>query len=221
MARALIVAGGWDIHAPLQGAERFRGWLEPEGFDVELATSLDALEADRLRDVQLIVVHWTMGELGDNEARALADAVERGAGLAGVHGGLCDAFREQTWYQLLTGGQFVEHALNEDESPLTYGVQIVDRDHPITAGLEDFEVTSAEQYYLHVDPANHVLATTRFDPAPWPSAANGPVDMPLAWTRRWGAGRIFYCSVGHVPAELEAEPIATLCRRGFAWAGGA
>lgn len=213
MRRALIVTGGWEGHLPGDAAEIFRGWLEAEGFAVEPETSLDALDG-RLAGVDLVVLNWTMGRIEEQQLDALLAAVEGGSGLAGVHGGLCDAFREATRYQLLTGGQFVAHPGNDGTR---YRVRIADRDHPITAGLPDFEVVS-EQYYLHVDPANHVLATTLFPVAPGPHTANGELEMPVAWTRRWGAGRVFYCAIGHDPSLLAVEPTATLCRRGFVWA---
>ena len=90
---------------------------------------------------------------------------------------------------------------------VTYDVNIVDNDHPVTKGLKDFTVTS-EQYYMHVDPAIHVLATTNFD----------DVVMPVAWTKMYGKGRVFYCSVGH-NAEATREPEALeLIMRGMVWA---
>jgi len=99
---------------------------------------------------------------------------------------------------------------------VSYQVQIKDREHPIMAGLNDFSLTT-EQYYMHVDPANKVLATTRFPTADGPHVANGPVDMPVIWTKLFGRGRIFYCSIGHSPKDVSAEPVLTLMRRGFLW----
>jgi len=68
-------------------------------------------------------------------------------GMAGWHGGMCDAFRNNTTYQWMTGGQWVAHP----GGCVTYEVNIINRDDPITRGVPDFKITS-EQYYLHVDP---------------------------------------------------------------------
>ena len=56
-------------------------------------------------------------------------------------------------------------------------------------GITDFDYPS-EQYYMHVDPANEVLATTTFsgEHAPWIEG----VVMPVVWKRRYGEGRVFY-----------------------------
>jgi type 1 glutamine amidotransferase len=85
----------------------------------------------------------------------------------------------------------------------------------VTAGINDLAVTS-EQYYMHVDPSNHVLATTTFHPetAPWLDG----VIMPVVWTRRWGAGRVFYSSVGHSLGDLDVPEVPEIQRRGMLWA---
>jgi type 1 glutamine amidotransferase len=132
-------------------------------------------------------------------------------GLAGFHGGLCDAFRNSPEYQFITGGQWVAHP----GGIIDYRVEIERRDDPVVRGLDDFDYRS-EQYYLHVDPANEVLATTRFsgEHAPWIDG----VVMPVAWKRRHGQGRVFYSSLGHVAAEFQHPSMRTLFERGMLWA---
>jgi type 1 glutamine amidotransferase len=184
--------------------------LRDEGFDVAISDTLYVLE-NGLGDYSLFVPIWSMGAITEPQLRGLLDAVAGGVGLAGFHGGAGDAFRAATDFQFMVGGQFVAHP----DGIKDYDVTIVDRESPITAGLADFRVHS-EQYYMHVDPSNHVLATTVFHPAtaPW---AEGVV-MPVAWTRRWGAGAVFYCSIGHAVSELDVPEVAALQRRGMLWA---
>jgi len=212
MSDALIVWGGWDGHRPQAFAERCARMLEDAGLTVETSGSLDALSSG-LGGLRLIVPIWTMGTIAADPLAALLDAVSGGVGLAGFHGGMGDAFREATDFQFMVGGQFVAHP----DGIKDYEVRIAGHDSPITAGLGDFRVRS-EQYYMHVDPSNHVLATTVFEPetAPWVS---GTV-MPVAWTRRWGDGRVFYSSLGHAPEELDVPEARELLRRGMLWAAG-
>ena len=210
--RALIVWGGWEGHEPREFADHYATVLRDEGFEVDVSGSLDALvDADALGRLRLIVPIWTMGEIGPDPLRGLLDAVAGGVGLAGFHGGMGDAFRAATDFQWMVGGQFVAHPDNVKD----YDVTIVDRESPITRGLADFAVTS-EQYYMHVDPSNEVLATTTFHPssAPW---AEGVV-MPVVWTRRWGAGHVFYSSLGHSTTELAVPEVGEIQRRGMLWA---
>ena len=210
--RALIVWGGWDGHSPQACADLFAEVLRAEGFGVDVRDSLDALADAASYD--LLVPHWTMGSLSPELTTAVVAAVsEQGVGLAGCHGGLCDAFRDNTDWQFMTGGQFVAHPGNI----VSYRVHLMQGASPIIEGFADFDVKT-EQYYLHVDPANRVLATTSFPIVDGPHAANGSVEMPVCWTRRFGKGRVFYHSLGHDVATLRAEPTLTLTRRGFTWA---
>ena len=217
MAGALIVQGGWAGHQPDLVADIFRQMLESDGFDVKVADTLDVLVEEDLTRLALIVPVWTMGTITKEQLHAVSTAVEAGVGLAGCHGGMCDSFRSATHWQFMTGGQWVAHPGGSD---VVYTVHILPGDDPLTTGIGDFSVHS-EQYYLHVDPAVRVLATTRFPTADGPHAANGPVDMPVIWTKLWGRGRVYYNSLGHHADVVDAEPNRTLMRRGLLWAAGA
>lgn len=214
---ALIVWGGWDGHEPEKVADLFATLLRGEEFDVEVSDTLDSfLDGERLKSLHLIVPVWTMGQISAEQCGGVLAAVESGVGLAGCHGGMCDSFRESTDWQFMTGGQWVAHPGNDG---VEYLVEIR-RDvlHPITEGIGDFTVKS-EQYYMHVDPAVQVLATTTF-PTPGadgPHSPNGSVLMPVIWTKRWGEGRVFYTSLGHQRDVLERAPVPELLRRGLLW----
>lgn len=215
MKKAWIIRGGWPGHDPVTTTDRFAAMLRKQAFDVSVFDTLDVLgDIDALMQVDLLVVSWTMGEIDSAYTENVSKAVAAGMGLAGCHGGLCDAFRGDTLWQYMTGGQWVAHPGNDG---VTYAVHIT-ADDPITAGIADFTVTS-EQYYLHVDPAIRVLATTKFPSVCDEAAVNGPVDMPVAWTKKWGGGRVFYLSLGHDDQVFAQSPEACLLmERGMCWA---
>lgn len=215
--KALIVWGGWEGHQPREVAEIFREILVKEDFDVEVSDSLDAfLEVEKLQQLKLIVPVWTMGKITQEQLQPVMAAVEAGVGIAGCHGGMCDSFRETTEWQFMTGGQWVAHPGNDG---VKYRVKMGPTKSAITADIADFDVSS-EQYYMHVDPAVKVLATTRFPMADGPHAGNGPVDMPVVWTKTFGKGRVFYNSLGHQANIISMPPVMELMRRGFIWAAG-
>ena len=212
MKTALIFYGGWAGHQPAETTELFTRILEGDGFAVRATDSLDdLLSVDDLMANDLIIPNWTMGQMSGPQARALSTAISRGCGLGGWHGGMGDAFRENTHFQFITGGQFVSHPGGIKK----YAVHLADRQHPITEGLNDFEMES-EQYYLHTDPANTVLATTTFDDADTHWIA-GTV-MPVVWTKKWGDGKVFYCSLGHVVGDFDVPECREIVRRGLNWA---
>ena len=212
--KALIVYGGWDGHEPKQVSDIFKKILTEENFDVEMSDTLDAYaDVDKLKSLDLIVPHWTMGEIEQKYVDNISDAVISGVGLAGCHGGMCDSFRKNVDWQFMTGGNWVAHPGNDG---VDYMVNIKHSSSPLLEGIQDFKVTS-EQYYLHVDPAVEVLATTRFPVIDGPHALNKAVDMPVVWTKRWGLGRVFYNSLGHVANIVAMPEVSEMMRRGFLW----
>lgn len=216
--KALIVWGGWDGHEPDKVASLFADILTSEGFTVEVTNDMERFaQVLEIEDLKLIVPVITMSKITSEQREAVTTAVgERGVALAGCHGGMCDAFREDTEWQFMTGGQWVSHPGNDG---VAYWVNI-DRENPhqITDGLEDFEVKS-EQYYLHTDPGNNVLATCDFPTAGVDGPhTNNPCKMPVIWTKWHGKGKVFYNSLGHSRAVLEEAAPRELMRRGFLWA---
>ncbi len=215
MPSALFVWGGWDGHEPQQCRDIFVPFLGDHGYAVTVSDTLDAyLDHERMHAYDLIVQIMTMSSISREQEAGLLAAIRSGVGFAGWHGGMADAFRMNTEYQFMVGGQWVAHPGNI----IDYTVQIRDHDHPITAGLADFAMHS-EQYYMHVDPGNAVLATTTFgaEHCDWIA---GTV-MPVTWTRMWGAGRVAYSSVGHVARDFDVLEARTMVQRGMLWASRA
>ncbi|MDW7656473.1 MAG: ThuA domain-containing protein [Bacillota bacterium] len=217
MRKALIVQGGWQGHEPVQVSEIFARVLREEGFEVTVSDTLDSLlDLEYLNGLHLLVPAWTMGTITKEQNKNASLAVASGVGLAGCHGGMCDSFRENTEWQFMTGGQWVAHPGN-DGTP--YMVNIRSSSNPITQDLTDFALKS-EQYYVHVDPAAEVLASTIF---PNPAAlgfhsSNPQAAVPVVWTKTWGHGRVFYNSLGHHADIFDAYEPLELMRRGFLWA---
>ena len=214
MKSALVTWGGWDGHQPEVVAQLFAEWLREDGFDVDVSDRLSCFDdADALTRLDLIVPVWTMSEIGKEQAENVAAAVASGVGLAGCHGGMCDAFRQNVTWQFMTGAQWVAHPGNDG---VDYMVQITSH-HEVVSGVSDFMVCS-EQYYLHVDPAVKVHAVTDFPVVDGPHSPNGPVKMPVVFTKFWGKGRVYYNALGHQANVIDRGPAAKLLRQGLNWA---
>lgn len=212
MKQALFVWGGWEGHEPKQCVDIFAPLLIEAGFKVDIANTLDAyLDQEKMAQYNVISQVYTMSTIGDEQLRGLLKAIHNGTGFAGWHGGMADAFRNSTDYQFMVGGQWVAHPGNI----IDYTVQITNHEDPIMAGLADFKMHS-EQYYMHVDPSNEVLATTTFD-GKYCEWIDGVV-MPVVWKRRWGQGKVFYSSLGHVAADFAVPEALEIMRRGLLWA---
>ncbi|MCB0106110.1 MAG: ThuA domain-containing protein [Caldilineaceae bacterium] len=207
-----MVWGGWDGHEPKLCVDVFAPMLRERGFDVTISDTLDSyLNQELMQALDLVVPIWTMGTITKEQEKGLLDAIASGVGIAGHHGGMGDSFRNNVDYQWMVGGQWVAHPGNV----IDYEVNIINHDDPITAGLDDFAMHS-EQYYMHVDPSNEVLATTTFSGqyAEW---VTGTV-MPVVWKRRWGKGRVFYSSLGHKAHDFNVPQAKEIQIRGMMWA---
>jgi type 1 glutamine amidotransferase len=208
---ALIVWGGWEGHTPEQSARFVGGLLEAHGFAVTIEGTTEAFADAELGRYDLIIPAITMSRIEREELTNLLAAVRAGSGLAGFHGLMCDTFRNEPDYQFMTGGQWVAHPGNI----IDYNVNISAPDDPIMTGIGDFPYRS-EQYYMHFDPSVEVLATTTFSGDVF-EEINGVV-MPVVWKRRYGKGRVFYSSLGHVAEEFQVPQMRTIFERGALWA---
>lgn len=211
MKKALFVCGGWNGHQPERIVQIFADELQSRGLIPEVVTTLDPLaDLERLRTYSLVFPCWTMGQLSDEQEKGLCAAVRGGVGLAGVHGGMGDAFRGRIDYEWMVGGHFVGHPHDGD-----YRVRVADWASPITAGLPADFAYRSEQYYLLTDPGVSVLADTRY------VHEGREITMPVAWIKTWGTGRVFYNALGHHPDEFTQFPAARrLTVQGALWAAG-
>ena len=211
MKKALVFRGGWEGHDPVESSDIVAAELQKRQMMVDIFDDQECLLKRDLTAYDVIIPVWTMGDISNEAEKALLAAVAGGVGIGGWHGGMCDAFRNHTDYQFMTGGQWVAHP----GGVIDYQVNIIS-DDPIVSGIRDFAVRS-EQYYMHVDPGNEVLATTRFngDICPW---IDGTV-MPVVWKRKYGQGKVFFCSLGHQGEEFKTCPqLLEIVVRGILWA---
>jgi uncharacterized protein len=209
MKRALLFYGGWEGHAPEAVSRRLQKELAGHGIETDLHGDLACLDDPaQLGGYDVFIPNWTMGALDEKRTKNLVEAVHAGAGLAGIHGGAGDAFRGNLDYEWMVGGHFVGHPHVGD-----YTVRLTTRISPITEGAPLEFPYRSEQYYLLVDPANEVLAESIY------SHEGRRAVMPVAWTKSWGKGRVFYSALGHEPKEFDACPAAfQIALRGILWA---
>ena len=225
--QALVVRGGWEGHQPVKATELFIPFLRRSGYAVRVEESTGVYaDADAMAATDLIVQCVTMSQIGAGELAGLRAAVEAGTGFTGWHGGIADSFRASSDYLHLVGGQFATHPSKEPAQcghgasdnflPYTVNITALGREHPITAGVDDFPLTT-EQYWVLHDDLIDVLATTTHPTRPW-HPWHRPVTCPAVWTRRWGAGRIVVTTPGHSLDVLENPNVRAIIERGMLWA---
>lgn len=201
--KTLVFAGGQIHDYKKCGKKAFEILSECEELELTMVEDdLSALVSPNLDSYDLIVFYYTVGEISDAQKNGLLNWVASGKGYVGIHSA-ADSFRGCPEYRAMVGGHFVTHPHYRD-----YQVSVVDSEHPITEGLDEFVVRD-EQYITDYDPRVNVLCS-----ALWKGKA-----MPVAWTKSWGKGRVFYLALGHNAESCEDENFAILLKRGAIWAG--
>jgi uncharacterized protein len=225
---ALIVRGGWDGHMPVETTDFFVPFLEEHGFAVRVEESNEVYaDADVMAATDLVVQVVTMSTIEKEPLAGLIAAVRAGTGMVGWHGGIADSYRNSADYLQLIGGQFAHHASVNPPEQATgeqsdnyehYTVELTElgRRHPVTEGVDDFELTT-EQYWVLSDEYNEVLATTTQAKRDW-DAWSRPVTFPAVWTRQWGEGRIVVSTPGHRLEIVQHPSVRRIIENGILWA---
>lgn len=226
--QALVVRGGWDGHQPVATTDEFIPHLEANGFSVRVEEGSTKVYADAeyMAGVDLVLQCMTMTTIEKDELAGLMSAVENGTGMAGWHGGIADSYRNSSDYLHFIGGQFACHpgkhpdelTGEQPDNYVPYRVNMLPAaaEHPITAGIDDFDLVT-EQYWVLSDDYLDVLATTTQAVREW-DQWNRPVTSPAIWTRQWGQGRMFVCTPGHNVDVVRDPNVKTIIERGLLWA---
>ena len=174
-------------------------------FEVTLTEKLEDLNAENLKGYQLVLIHSTSIEFTSPEQeKALCDFVRAGGAWAGFHSAT-DSFKKSDAYWEMVGGRFAGHAGGK------FTVYIIDKEHPITKGLEDFEIQ--DETYAH---AYHKFACLR-------SLVRMNTEkerQSMAWVQDYGKGRVFYTGLGHGNEAWTNPAFQRLLVRGMYWAVG-
>ena len=227
MKKALVVRGGWDGHQPIETTNVFIPYLQSHGYEVRIEESPKVYtETEYMKTVDLIQQTNTMSTIEREEFSGLQQAIINGTGYAGWHGGIADSYRNSSDYLHMMGGQFANHPgkdpsecigeQSDNYVPYTVNMTALGKDHEITKGIGDFEITSEQYWVLHDDYLD-VLATTTQKVRPW-DPWNREVTSPAIWTRKWGKGKIFVITCGHNLEVVLNHNVRTIIERGLLWA---
>ncbi len=187
--------------------------LEDKRLTVDIVEDPGFLASEKIDQYDAIVLHfmnWEKPDPGEKARVNLRRFVENGKGLMLVHFA-CGAFQGWSEFEHLAGRVYDPNKRGHDP----YGrftVKIVDRKHPVTSGLSDFETVDELYTCLAGDNPVEVIAS-----------AVSKVDQkvyPMAFVLNCGRGRVFHSVLGHDPQAIANRHVAELFRRGCAWAAG-
>ena len=202
--RVFMLQGGghdWKHHLPMLAEI-----LEKTGdFTVALSEDMNELKAENIKKYDVVLFYGSGLNFSDpSQEQGLCEFVRGGGGFTGVHSAT-DAFKKSDAYWEMLGGRFAGHGHG------TYTVHVHDKGHPITAPLEDFEIT--DETYRHNYHKNlRMRSLTCMD--------RGDERQSMAWVRDYGKGRMFYTANGHGREAWTNPHWQRLVVRGTYWAAG-
>jgi len=167
-------------------------------FEVTLSEDFNDFTAERIKKYDLAMYTGSGTNFTDAaQEKGLCDFVRSGGAYVGIHSAT-DAFKKSDVYWEMVGGRFAGHGGGK------FKVTIHDRDHPVTAGLEDFEIQ--DETYSHHYHKNVCM--------------RGNERQSMGWVQDYGKGRMFYTSLGHGRAAWANPHFQRLVVRGAYWAAG-
>jgi uncharacterized protein len=188
-------------------------------FDVTATEDVSVFTAENLRRFGA-VMFFTTGELpmSDLQKQALMDFVRGGGGFLGVHSAT-DTFYEWPDYGKLIGGYFDQHPWHQ-----TVRIDVADKSDPLVASIGPSLTLFDEIYQIRDFDAGGSHVLLRLDPASVDLTRENvhrhPYGWPLAWTRSYGSGRVFYSALGHEEGVWRDARYETLLHNAVLWATG-
>jgi hypothetical protein len=188
--------------------------LEESGFVPHLTVDPRALSAAALAKVRLLVILrdgyvWPQGPekphavwMTREQEEAVVAFVEAGGAFLALHNAT-GLYTEGGPYLKLLGGTYNGHGPLE-----RFRVRVLDREHPITRGVEEYEV--ADEQHTPVPDAGSVRIVLESLSAEGVKAAAG-------WAREAGKGRVAYLAIGHTREALGHAQFERLVRNAARW----
>ena len=183
--------------------EIMRSFLEKAGFEIKIIEDRNQL-LQNINDYNVFLDYTHGGKLTDDQTDSAIKFVEGGKALVGVHSAAVD--KGSLKYDKLLGGKYSGHS-DEGKSK----VRIINSDHPITAGMKDFEIVD-EIYKLDYEPNTFRVLIE--------GEVQGVV-YPICWVKEYGKGKVTFLSLGHGEQAFKNENFQELVIRMVKWTTGA
>ena len=212
--RALVVVGGDDTHHDLLGAADALTRIGARaGFATAPAVGMQRFVQPRpeTADADVFVLYDSGAAFPAAHQEALARAVAAGKGLVALHMSnvMSDPEGADRAYFDLLGNHYLSHGPGHHEG--RHRIDIV-TEHPVTAGVDDFELFDEYYEFAFSDDDHTVLAERTRDDG---------VRIPVLYVREVGEGRVVYLALGHDMRAWGEPPFQRLLAQAITWAGRA
>jgi len=214
--RILILSGNnnheWQTTTPLIRETFMHGM----NCTIDITERPDTIHALMLKPYDVIVSNWNawpeLNGLWNSVAKhAFEDFIMQGGGFVCIHSASATHY---DWppYLEIAGGRWGENTHHGPIDDCT--VQIVNKDHPITKGLQAFTIRDELWVDLECSPSIEVLCAVQAEEYKHVQDKFEPVVI----ITRYGNGRGFYLALGHDTSAMSNPNWQNLLIRGTLWA---
>ncbi len=168
-------------------------------WEADLKVVLQKLSPENLKHYDGVVFASTTGDLPIPDKQGFIDWIKAGHAFIGIHAA-ADTFHGFPEFAAMLGGEFAQHG-----AQLSVDCLNQDPAHPATAQLgKVWHIQQEEMYQFKNYDADKVHDLLILDKKP--QAPFTPGHYPVAWCKPFGAGRVFYTSLGHREDIIDADP---------------
>ncbi|MEN8201657.1 MAG: ThuA domain-containing protein [Bacteroidota bacterium] len=210
--KVLIVVGGHEYDT-IQFFDMFRA-LETMEFDsVSHPRAMDLLASEQIEKYDLLLFYDFIPQMSVKDSSVYLELTSKGIPLLFMHHSLC-TFQEWDGYRQMAGGKYVMPGFGDDTSELSdyahgldLDVKILDPDHPVTFGLEEFTIHDEGYSNIMINKEVHPLLGT-----------SHPQCAPLmGWTTQVQNSTCIYLMFGHDRLAYENESLHHLLMNSILW----
>ena len=211
--RALALLGD-RYHSPVYARDALSRALVIENIPATFIEEVTALNKQSLGEHQLLIIlrdgmNWPDGYdkphvqwMTPEQQQAIWDFVNNGGGFLALHNAQ-GIYPPGGLYYKLFGGDYGGHP-----EPYVFTIRVENKDHPVTAGVEDFEIFDEQHTVKYFLDREHLLMR---------SISRANLEAPAGWWREMGKGRFCYLAPGHTPEALNHPMMQRLIRNAVNW----
>jgi len=215
--KKILLLGGGEFHDYKGCCQVIANHLQELSDQYTVKTvigDLEQLRRPNIDNYDIVVFYWTKDKLTSEQKNGLLEWCAEKGKFVGVHCA-ATAFQESPEYEAMLGGRFKKHP------PYRKYCVFVDQRHPaMQQHFESFQAppewcnwgqrecwVQDEQFLIHYDRRVNIAASAAFNGEIW----------PVAWSKPWGNGRVFYLALGHDVQACSSEFFRQMLFAGVHW----
>ena len=207
--RIAIITGGHDFDREAF-FDIFKDMIHVEYEEIIHPQGNQLYDSSLIDDFDVLLFYDMVQEIDDSQKVDFINVLKEGKGVVFLHHSLVSY---QGWdeFEKIIGGRYILSDIDQNASNYRHDVEIpvrvVDKNHPITMGIDDFVIH--DEVYGNFK----VLSTVR----PLLSTTHPESGEIIGWSNNYGKSRIVYIQLGHDHYAYDNPNYRKLIKQSIDW----